>query len=261
MQDNFLKIAKQAAKQSGLLIRKRIGKKNRVQIKNNDASNLVTEADLLSEKNIIQILKKHFPKHNLISEEAGKKNNGSEYTWVIDPLDGTVSFAHNMPHFSVAVGLLKDNKPILGAIYNVMTDKLYWAETGKGAFVDGKPIKVSKISTLEESAAIIGFGSVKRRREKIGRYVMPLINKVGHPYSLGSAATHYTLVANGFADMTADGGWIWDFVAGAVIVREAGGRVSDLEGKEPDWTKERLHLVASNGLIHDKILEALSVSS
>lgn len=257
--EDFLKIAKQAAKQSGLLIRDRAEKKNKVQIKNNDASNLVTEVDLLSEKNIISILKKYFPKHNIISEEAGRDDNGSDYTWVIDPLDGTVSFAHNMPHFSVAVGLMKDNQPILGVVYNVMVNKLYWAEAGKGAFVDGKRIRVSKIDKLEEVAAVLGFGSIKKRAERVEKYFKPLIAKVGHPYSLGSGATSYTLVANGFADMTVDGGWIWDFVAGAVIVREAGGRVTDLEGKEPDWTKERFNLIASNGLLHDKILEALNL--
>lgn len=255
MEDNFLKIAKQVAKQSGLLIRDRINKKNEINIKNNDASNLVTEVDLLSEKNIIKTIKKHFPDHNIISEEAGRENRGCEYTWVIDPLDGTVSFAHNMPHFSVAVGLLKDNKPVVGAIYNVKTDKLYWAEKDKGAFVDGERIKVSKIGTLEEAAAILGLGSMKRRFERVEKYFKLLIGKVGHPYSLGSGATSYTLVANGFADVTVDGGWIWDFVAGAVIVSEAGGRVTDLEGKEPDWTKERFNLIASNGLIHDAILK------
>ncbi|MDO8576834.1 MAG: inositol monophosphatase [Candidatus Daviesbacteria bacterium] len=256
-EDDFLKIAKQAAKQSGLLIRRRVDKKNKVQIKNNDASNLVTEADLLSEKKIIKTIKKYFRSHNIISEEAGREENDSEYTWVIDPLDGTVSFAHNMPHFSVAVGLLKDNQPIVGVIYNVMTNKLYWAEQGKGAFVDGKAIKVSKIATLDESAVILGFGSIKRRSTRIERYVSPLINKVGHPYSLGSGSTSYTFVANGFAEATTDGGWLWDFVAGAVIVREAGGKVTDFEGKEPDWTKERLDLLASNGLVHNQILEAL----
>ncbi len=257
MNNDFLKIAKQAAKSSGLLIHERVDKKNEINIKNNDASNLVTEVDLLSEKNIISILKKHFPKHNIISEEAGRADNGSEYTWVIDPLDGTVSFAHHMPHFSVAVGLLKNNQPVVGAIYNVMTQKLYWGEVGKGAFVDGKPIKVSKVDKLEEAAAILGFGSIKRRSEKVEKYFLPLIGKVGHPFSLGSGATSYTLVANGFADMSIDGGWIWDFVAGTVIVREAGGKVTDLAGEGPDWTTERMNMVASNGLLHDKILEAI----
>lgn len=257
MNNDFLKIAKQAAKQSGLLIRKRAENKGKVNVKNNDASNLVTEVDLLSEKNIINLIKKHFPKHNIISEEAGRENRGSEYTWVIDPLDGTISFAHHMPHFSVAVGLLKDNQPIVGAIYNVMTNKLYWAEVGHGAFVDGERVKVSKEALLAEAAVLLGFGSIKRRSERVEKYFQPLIGKVGHPYSLGSGATSYTLVANGFADATVDGGWIWDFVAGAIIVTEAGGKVTDLEGKEPDWTKERLFLIASNGLLHEAVLETL----
>lgn len=257
MEDNFLKIAKLAAKQSGLLIRKRVDKKSKVNIKNDDVSNLVTEVDLLSEKNIISIIKKHFPQHNIISEEAGKEDNRSKYTWVIDPLDGTISFAHHMPHFSVSVGLLKDDKPIIGAIYNVMSDHLYWAEEGKEAFVNGEPIKVSQETLLTGAAVLFGFGSVKRRPERVEKYFLPLIGKVGHPYALGSGATSYTFVANGFADATVDIGWIWDFVAGAVIVKGAGGKVTDLAGHEPDWTKDRMGFVTSNGLLHEQILEAL----
>lgn len=257
MEDKFLKIAKEAAKEAGLLIRKKVAKKVQVQYKNNDVSNIVTEVDLMAEKYIIDKLKKYFPDHNLVSEEAGRVSHGSEYTWVLDPLDGTISFAHNMPHFSVSLGLMKENQPVLGVIYNVMSNKLYWAQVDQGAYVNGKRIRVSKIDALEAAVAILGFGSIKRRAEKIDSYFKPLITKVGHPYSLGSAATSYTFVANGFADVTLDGGWVWDFAAGCVIVREAGGKVTDLSGNEPDWTKERFNVVASNGLIHKQILEAL----
>lgn len=257
MDTKFLKVAKQAAKEAGLLISQKVNKQVKVEFKDNDVTNLVTEADLLAEKAIIQKIKKNFPAHNIISEEFGRKNQGSSYTWVIDPLDGTVSFAHHMPHFSVMVGMMKDNQPVIGVIYNVLTNKLYWAESGKGAYVNGEKIKVSKVDKLEEAAAILGLGSRQRRAERVERYFKPLIQEVGHPFSLGSGATSYTLVANGFADVTVDGGWIWDFVAGAVIVREAGGKVTDLAGLEPDWTKERFMLVASNGLVHNEVLEVL----
>lgn len=258
MTDNtFLKVAKQAAVEAGLLIYKYFGRRNKVQNKNNDASNLVTEVDLKSEKLIVSLINKHFPNHNIITEEADNKNRNSEYTWAIDPLDGTISFVHGMPHFSVAVGLMRNNQPIVGAIYNVINKDLYYGQVGKGAYLNGKKIRVSKIKKLEEAAVVLGFGTMKRRLEKFERYAKHIINKVGFPYAIGSAATGHVFLSKGLIEATFDIGWIWDFVAGTVIIRESGGRVTDLEGKEPDWTKERFDILTSNGLLHDQILEVL----
>lgn len=250
-----MKVAKQAALEAGKVIQKYSGKVHVKNIKNEDTSNFATEVDTEAEKIIVKILTKNFPSHNIIAEEGSRSHKNSEYIWVIDPLDGTFGFSHGMPYFSVSIGLLKNNYPIIGVIYHISAKDLYFAQADKGAYLNGDSIHVSQGRSLESAALAIGFGSRKKRVEK--SYIRLLIDKVGYPYSLGSAATKLALVAKGMFDAFVNEAWVWDFVAGAVIVREAGGRVTDFAGNEPDWSQERLNIVASNGLIHDQILEAL----
>lgn len=257
MEDQFLKVAKQAALEVGKIIQKYSGNFGKKTIKGGDKSNFATKADIEAEKAIIKILTTNFPEHNIIAEEGGSKDKKSDYTWVIDPVDGTFSFTHNFPYFSVSIGLIFKGKPILGVIYHVSAKDLYYAQMSKGSYLNGKSIQVSKTSSLEESACGLDFGHKKTRALNLEKYVSPLISKIGYPYSVGSAVSSQALVARGILDGYVNQAWIWDFAAGTVIVREAGGRVSDFEGNEPDWTKERLNIVASNGLIHDQILEAL----
>lgn len=260
MEENFLKIAKQAALEAGEIIAKHFGKKHQYKFKNKDKSDFATLADIESEQKIVQILTKNFPKHNIIAEENNKINKGSEYTWAIDPVDGTFSFAVGVPYYSVSIGLLKNNQPILGVIYNVSMKLIYWAQLNKGAFLNGKKIQVSSRDNLEEAAASLDFGHRKKRQEKTNKYITPLITKVGYIYSFGSAVATLGMVGQGILDVYVNEAWIWDFAAGVVIVREAGGKVTDFEGKEPDWSQDRLSILVSNGLIHDQILEALSAS-
>ncbi len=257
MEENFLTVAKQAALEAGKVIQKYSGNFGIKNIKDGDKSNFATIADLESEKTIIDILMKAFPVHSVIAEESGRDNKSSEYRWVIDPLDGTISFASGIPTFGISIGMLKDDKPILGVINHVSDNNLYWAKTGRGAYLNGKKIAVSQIKVLEESSIGLDFGHRNSRQGKIDAYVTPLINKISYPYCFGSSVTTEAMVATGQLEAYINQAWIWDFAAGTVIVREAGGRVSDFKGKEPDWSKERLNIVASNGLIHDQILEAL----
>lgn len=257
MDEQFLKVAKQAALEAGKIISKYSGKDQHKNVKNEDPTDYVTKADLEAEKVIVKILTSHFPDHNLIGEEKTNINKKSKFTWVIDPLDGTISFGSGIPYFSVSIGLLKANKPILGVIYIVSFKKMYWAQKGYGAFLNGKLLKVSKKTTLKESVGTLDFGHNVKRQYKLDLYVNKLLSKIGYIYSFGSAVASSALVAEGILDINVNYGFVWDFVAGAVIVREAGGKVSDFDGNEPDWTKERLNFVASNGLIHDQILEAL----
>lgn len=257
MNDKFLKVAKQAALEAGKVIQKHSGKISQKSIKNEDVSDVSTDADLAAEKTIVSILEKTFPNHNVISEEDEKTDRGSEYTWVIDPLDGSFSFMVNMPTYGVSIGLLKDNQPVLGVLFLVALNRLYWAQEGKGAYMNGKSIKVTGKDKLDGSAVVLDLGHRAKRQEKLDLYVNSLITKVGYDYSLGSAVADLGFVAEGILDVSVAQAWIWDFVAGTVIVREAGGVVTDFDGNEPNWTKERLEIVASNGLIHDQILEAL----
>lgn len=254
MEDKFLKVAKEAALEAGKVIQKYLGKKTDKKVKHEDVSDFATDADLEAEKVIISILSQNFPTHNIITEEQENIQKGSEYSWVIDPLDGTFSFSHGIPQFSVMIGLLMDNKPILGVINHVPSGDLYWAEQVHGAFVNGYPLHVSATKKLSSAAIHVDFGHIKRRQIKYDLYIGPLMNKVGRLCIIDPALAY---VATGLVDGFVAQAWVWDFAAGTVIVREAGGKVTDFEGNEPDWTKERLNIVASNGLIHDQILEAL----
>lgn len=257
MNDDFLKVAKQAALEAGKVISKYSGKVHTINVKNEDASDLATEADLEAEEKIVKIISNSFPSHNIIAEEKNKINKNSEYTWVVDPLDGTISFTVGMPYFAVSIGLLKENFPVVGVTYHILADDLYWAQKGKGAYLNGKPIDVTKQDNLSAAVMAMDTGHKKRRPPKIDLYILPLLKKVGYIYSIGSATMCMALVGKGIQDGMAAQGFIWDFTAGTIIIREAGGVVTDMEGNEPDWTKERLNIVASNGLIHNQILEAL----
>lgn len=252
----FLKVAKQAALEAGKIIQKYSGKKHKLILKDGDSSNFATRADLEAEEKIVEILTKNFPDHNIIAEEKTKINKNSNYTWIIDPLDGTVSYVRGLPYVAVLIGLLKDKEPILGVIYQVQTKDLYWAEEGKGAYLNGKLLHVSKNNSLSTGAVGMDLGHRNARVQKFDHYVLPLFKKIGYLYSTGSSIPMGS-VAKGTLDAYIAEAWIWDFVAGAVIVKEAGGKVTDFEGNEPDWTKDRLSLILSNGLIHDQILEAL----
>lgn len=255
--DDFLKVAKQAALEAGEIISKYFGKKHQYKYKNKDESDFATTADLKAEQKIVQILTKNFPTHNIIAEESGRRQNNSEFTWQVDPLDGSFTFGQNIPYFAVSIGLLKNEKPIMGVINHISFKNLYWAKIGDGAFLNGKRINVSKKNELEVAAGSLDHGHRQKRQAKVDLYVNKLVTKIGSPYEFGSAAVTLTMVANGNLDMYVNQAYCWDFAAGTVIVREAGGRVTDFAGNEPDWTKQRLNIVASNGLIHDQILEAL----
>ncbi|MDP3973292.1 MAG: inositol monophosphatase [Candidatus Daviesbacteria bacterium] len=259
MEDNFLKVAKQAALEAGKVIQKYSGKDQHKNVKHEDPTDYATEADIEAEKIIVKILTASFPDHNILAEEQTNINRKSEYTWVIDPLDGSISFAQGVPYFSVSIGLLKEGMPILGVVYNISFKQLYWAQTGHGAYLNGKAISVSQKKSLNESVGSLDFGHNIKRQYKLDLYVNKLINKVGYIYSFGSTVASLGLVAEGVLDLYVNYAYLWDFMAGAVIVREAGGKVTDFEGKEPDWTKERLNVIASNGIIHDQILEALKL--
>ncbi len=257
MNDQFLKVAKDAALAAGKIIAKYSGEDLQKNIKHGDGSDFATEADLKAEKTIVSMISKVFPEHNIIAEEDEKVDRGSEYTWVIDPLDGTFSFSVGMPYYAVSIGLLKEGKPVLGVIYHVQAKDLYYATEGEGAFLNGKRITVSKRDKLEESGVTLDAGHRGKRQHKLDLYVNNFMTKIGMSYSVGSAVVTLAYIAQGIFDAVINEAYLWDFAAGTIIIREAGGKVTDFEGNEPDWSKQRLSIVASNGLLHDQILEAL----
>jgi myo-inositol-1(or 4)-monophosphatase len=225
-------------------------------------NNLVTEVDHLAEQKIISVIKATYPTHSIIGEESGENIQLSDYQWVIDPIDGTVNFAHGIPLCCVSIGLLLNGRVLMGAVYNPMMNELFFAEKGKGATLNGNPIKVSAKSDFKTAFLVTGFpykwpeNSLEHPVKVFERMVLE-----GLPIRrLGSAAIDLCWVACG----RFDGFWeynlsAWDVAAGYLIVLEAGGTITDFDGNIGNvFDKQTL---ATNGLIHKDILSVINRGS
>jgi len=252
MIDDIIQIAKEA----GNLIRDGFEKTHKISYKSNE-SDLVTEIDKASEKLITDFIKKKYPSHGILAEEAGKIKSGTEFLWVVDPLDGTVNFAHGFPVFSVSIGVIKNGKTIAGVVYDVMQNIIYSAEAGSGAFADSEIIRVSDNKNLSHSILVTGFPyNIKTNPDNaLERFTALTIASRGMR-RLGSAAIDFCYVAKGVFD----GFWEvhlnpWDICAGKLIVEEAGGLVTDFYGNQIDVFSKRI--LATNGGIHEAIIEIM----
>jgi myo-inositol-1(or 4)-monophosphatase len=221
-------------------------------------NNLVTEVDKLAETRIIEIIKSHFPGHSIISEEVGELMQESDYKWIIDPIDGTVNFAHGIPICCVSIGILHNDVLVMGAVYNPMMNELFFAERGKGAYLNGQPISVSKKSDFRKACLVTGFPYKWPAAE--GEHPIKIFERFvleGLPVRrLGSAAIDLCWVACG----RFDGFWeynlsSWDVAAGYLLVEEAGGKITNFAGGPYSvFDKETL---ATNGLIHEDMLHLI----
>lgn len=250
----FLKVAKQAAIEAGKIIEKYSHKEHELFDKGK-VNDFATQADLEAEKIIKKIIKSHFPSHNIIAEETGETDNNSEFTWAIDPVDGTIPFTTGLPVYSVSIALLVSSQPIIGVIYNVALEEIYWAEKGQGSFVNKTPIKVNLAQELSESLIGFDFGHV-RRKERLKKYLEPLVSKIRFPFVIGAGAMSLAYIARGYLDGYIFDGFIWDYAAGAIIIKEAGGKITNFQGKAIDWSQKNIEILASNGLIHNEMVKA-----
>jgi len=241
---------------AGSLIREGFGKQFKVDFKTNEI-NLVTEIDTASEKLITDFIKKKYPSHGILAEEGSDVNKSSEYLWVIDPLDGTTNFAHGLPIFAVSIGLQKNGETIAGVVYDVMQDIVYAAEKGSGATANSVKIKVSENNNLQHSLLVTGFPyNIKENPDKALERFTTLSKKSRGIRRLGSAAIDFCYVATGVFD----GFWEvhlnpWDICAGNLIVEEAGGIVTDFDGKLIDIFTKRI--LCTNRKIHQKMIEVM----
>lgn len=244
------------AKTSGDIIRSYFGKNFTIEIKS-DVKDLVTQADKESEKTIIDFINKKYPTHGILAEESGSQSNDADYLWVIDPLDGTSNFAHGLPIFSVSIGVQFKQEIVMGVIYDVMRDKLYSAEKGSGAFRDDVKISVSKNKKIEESFLVTGFPyNINENPEDAFEKFIAMTKASRAVRRLGSAAIDFCYVAEGVFD----GFWEvflnpWDICAGKLLVEEAGGLVTDFNGKPMDIFNKTI--LASNGVIHQEMISIL----
>jgi len=239
------------AREAGALLMQYFQQHVKVEYKGD--ADLVTVADRKSESLIRQRIRAQWPTHGVLGEEEGLADTGSDYRWYVDPLDGTTNFAHGFPVFCVSLALEHRNQMIAGVVYDPTRDEMFSAEQGRGAYLNQRRIQVSKISNLAESLVATGFPSHKRHKNP-NIYFYHQITLHSHGVRrAGSAALDLCCVASG----RFDGFWEfnlnpWDTAAGVLIVKEAGGKVSDFRGG-PFQLNSR-ETLATNGLVHDAML-------
>lgn len=216
-------------------------------------NNLVTEADHAAEKAIIEVIQASFPDHYILTEESGEIKTNSEFKWIIDPIDGTVNFSNGIPICCVSIGVEKDGKMIAGAVYNPVMKEYYFAEKGKGATLNDKPIFVSTKDNVATSCLVTGFPYSYLDMPNGPVVVFDRLLRKGVPVRrLGSAAIDLCWVAAGrFDGFYEHKLQAWDSAAGFLMVEEAGGKVTDFEGKE--FSPYQPHILATNGKIHEEL--------
>ena len=246
----FVGEAEKIAREAGALLRGFYEKGVATEYKGD--VDLVTETDKRSEAIIVGRLRREFPDHRIIAEEgSGGTAAASRYEWHVDPLDGTTNFAHGYPCFAVSIGLLEDGVPLVGVVFNPVSDEFFSAASGEGAFLNQKPIHVSSIERLSTSLVATGFPTHKRGDSgNIDFYWQFTLRSHGVRRD-GSAALDLCAVACGrFEAFWEFGLNRWDVAAGVVLVEEAGGRITGLSG-EP-YVLGGPMILATNGLIHDE---------
>lgn len=251
----FRKVIEKLCVGSGGILLKYWEKTHRIEKK--PGAGIVTEADKASEAYLIKNIFRNYPKSSILTEESGEFRNESELRWIIDPLDGTTNYAHGFPWFCVSVGLQENGKEVAGGIFNPVTKELFYGEAGKGAYRNGKRLRVSRTKEISDSLLGTGFYYSKDRLLREEMRVFTVMNQ----YALGvrrpgAAALDLAYVASG----RYDGFWerrlaAWDVAAGVVLVREAGGVLSDYRGRPTDIHAGEM--LASNGHLHRRMVSLI----
>ncbi|MBC7348895.1 MAG: inositol monophosphatase [Candidatus Aminicenantes bacterium] len=255
--EQFLAAAREAALEAGHYLLKGLDQKKEVDFKGQ--VDLVTAYDRRSEELIYEKLGRIFPGHSFLAEEAISRKKPSDYCWLVDPLDGTTNYAHGLPVFCVSIALLWRDEIIIGVVYDPCRQELFTAVRGQGAYLNDRPVRVSDTAELGRSLLATGFPyDVRTSPDNNLSHFANFAVRAQAIRRLGSAALDLCYVACG----RFDGYWElklkpWDLAAGALMVSQAGGRVSDLQGR--DFTISSPHLVASNGRIHQAMLEIIAL--
>jgi myo-inositol-1(or 4)-monophosphatase len=249
---NALEVASIAAQKAGEILLAHLGSKR--QIKYKSQGNLVTDADLLSEKVIIDFLKREYPDFGILSEESNSTNTISGYTWVVDPLDGTNNYTFGIPFFCVNVALAQDDDILLGVTYDPLRRELFQAEAGKGAYLNESPIRVATVGSLRESLVGLDLGYSHDR----GRQMLDTVNRLwGQVHCvrlIGSSSLGLAYVACGKVSLYFHRYLFpWDIASGLLLVREAGGEVVDWQGRRANFRDTEL--VASNPTLQREFVQ------
>lgn len=253
MNDRFA-IALNAAEKAGEVVKKYFRGTFEVSTKKNDRD-LLTSVDLASEKVIIETIKKYFPEDKILSEETIKDDTNSADLWIIDPIDGTGNFVKGLPMCCISIAYATRQKVQIGVVFNPIINELYTAETGNGAYLNKtKKLSVSKNNPLRQAMISFDYSSVDEYRKEIQQVTSSLPLKVRGMRILGVSALEFSWVGAGFLDAyLSRGAHPWDVAAGALIVEEAGGKVTDWQGNP--WTLDCGNFLASNGYIHNEFIK------
>jgi myo-inositol-1(or 4)-monophosphatase len=250
--NSYAEVAQEIAREAGAVLSGYF--QRRVGFKLKGEFDLVTEADLASEKLLVERLRTRFPSHAIVAEESGGHQAVSEYCWYVDPLDGTTNFAHGFPMFCVSMGLEKAGNMVAGVIFDPVRDEMFVAERGAGAWLNNRRITVSRTASLTDCLSATGFPSWKRHDSINVHFFHQMAMATHGVRRAGSAALDIAYVACGRFDAFWEFGLNpWDVSAGVLMVTEAGGARSDMRG-EPHQLRSP-HLLADNGLIHDEVLQ------
>jgi myo-inositol-1(or 4)-monophosphatase len=257
MNEHVLQTAIEAAHRAGRVIAERFPAQRNITVKG--YRDIVTEVDTAAESIVIDLIHQRFPDHAILSEEAGGKGIGAGYTWVIDPLDGTTNYARRVPFFCTSIGVLEDDEPLTGAIYDPLRDQTFAAERGEGATLNGKPIHASQASPLSHTMLALDWGHSDEVRTRALDLLLRIAPRCGTVRALGSAALALAYVATGWLD-----GYFnlalkpWDTAVGTLLIAEAGGKCTSLDGRP--YRVGIPGCLATNGLIHDELLAVIAHS-
>jgi myo-inositol-1(or 4)-monophosphatase len=256
MQTPELTVAIEAARAAGEILARHF--RDGVIMRSKEVANLVSDADIEAENAVVAVIRKHFPDHEILGEEGHSADMNATHLWVVDPLDGTANFAHKIPHFAVSIGYYREGRAEAGVIYNPMIDDWYLTARGQGATHNGRVVRVSDVTRLDESMIGVGFpydrgALMEATLEGIGDVIRREVHGVRR---FGTAALDLCMVGNGLF-----GAYFeyqlspWDYAAGRLFVEEAGGKVTTALGDELGLTKTSV--LASNIHLHEAMLEAV----
>lgn len=257
-QSPAMNVMRAAVEKAGRALRRDFGEIENLQVSKKGPGDFVTQADLKAEKILFEELTEARPGYGFIMEEHGVvEGSDATHRWIIDPLDGTTNFLHGIPHFAISVALERDGTLVAGVIYNPITDEIFWAERGQGAYGPGGRLRVAGRDTLSET--IISSGMPYKESGKRPEWqdkITSLSNDVGDIRTFGSAALDLAYLAAGRVDGYVEIGLkAWDMAAGIVLVREAGGLVSDHSNRQKMIADG--NIVAGNEIVHAALLKKL----
>lgn len=251
------RIATRAAQQAGEVIRPFHG--NLKDVRKKGVIDLVTEADIASEKVIIEAIREAFPEHGILAEESGETRGDNRFQWIIDPLDGTTNFSHQLDIFAVSIAFALDGLPRVGVVFNPVSGELFEAVSGQGATLNGRTIRVSAQIQMEESLLVTGFPyNFKEMMPRLMTRFGKCLSASQGVRRLGSAALDLCFVACG----RFDGFWEenlnpWDTAAGVLVLQEAGGETTDFSGRP--FHVDMKEILATNGRIHEEMLSLMGL--